>query len=374
MAKKKQGADVKLEAKLAEERAQLFTGKPEVAISVLVPIYNTENYLRQALDSLVAQTFQDFEVLCINDGSTDGSRGIIQEYLDKDSRFKVIDKENSGYGASMNRGIREARGEYIAILEPDDFFEPNALELLHGMASANDADVAKANYWFYWSQGQKNQLIEACKAPEFGKPFNPRDYQEVFFTIPSIWSAIYRRAMLLENRVSFLETAGASYQDMGFQFKVWCAAGKVVMSNEAILHYRQDNESSSVNDSKKAMCVVKELNSCEQFIQDDPDKESLAKVLYRLRYDSYMWNFARLGSEGREEFFPRMHKDLQRGMRERAFDKSLFGKWQEDNLRFLLGHPKKFQQLFPDKPNKVNKTAYYLAISGPKGVLQAFKR
>ena len=374
MAKKKQGADSRLEAKLAEEKAQLFTGKPEVAISVLVPIYNTEKYLRQALDSLAAQAFQDFEVLCINDGSTDGSRAIIQEYLEKDSRFKVIDKENSGYGASMNRGIREARGEYIAILEPDDFFESNALELLHGLASANDADVAKANYWFYWSQGQKNQLIEACKAPEFGESFNPRDYQEVFFTIPSIWSAIYRRSMLLENRVSFLETAGASYQDMGFQFKVWCAASRVVMSDEAILHYRQDNESSSVNDSKKAMCVVRELNSCEQFIQDDPDKESLAKVLYRLRYDSYMWNFARLGSEGREEFFPRMHKDLQRGMRERAFDKSLFGKWQEDNLRFLLGHPKKFQQLFPDKPNKVNKTAYYLAISGPKGVLQAFKR
>ena len=374
MAKKKQGADSRLEAKLAEEKAQLFTGKPEVAISVLVPIYNTENYLRQALDSLVGQSFNDFEVLCINDGSTDGSRAIIQEYLDKDNRFRVIDKENSGYGASMNRGIREARGEYIAILEPDDFFESNALELLHSMASANDADVAKANYWFYWSQGQKNQLIEACKAPEFGNPFNPRDYREVFFTIPSIWSAIYRRSMLLEKRVSFLETAGASYQDMGFQFKVWCAASKVVMSDEAILHYRQDNESSSVNDSKKAMCVVKELNSCEQFIQDDPDKESLAKVLYRLRYDSYMWNFARLGSEGREEFFPRMHKDLQRGMRERAFDKSLFGKWQEDNLRFLLGHPKKFQQLFPDKPNKVNKTAYYLAISGPKGVLQAFKR
>ena len=373
MAKRKRDIKSEQEAKLAEEKGQMFTGSPQVAISVLVPIYNTEKYLRQALDSLVEQSFKDFEVLCINDGSTDGSRAIIQEYLDKDSRFRVIDKDNSGYGASMNRGIREARGEYIAILEPDDFFEANALELLHGLASANDAAVAKANYWFYWSKGEKNQLIEACKAPEFDEAFSPRDFKEVFFTIPSIWSAIYRRSMLLENRVSFLETAGASYQDMGFQFKVWCAASRVVMSNEAILHYRQDNEASSVNDSKKAMCVVKELNSCEQFIQDDPDKESLAKVLYRLRYDSYMWNFARLGSEGREEFFPRMHKDLQRGMRERAFDKNLFGKWQEDNLRFLLGHPKKFQQLFPDKPNKVNKTAYYLAISGPKGVLQAMK-
>ncbi len=373
MAKRKRDIKSEQEAKLAEEKAQIFTGSPQVAISVLVPIYNTEKYLRQALDSLVGQSFKDFEVLCINDGSTDGSRAIIQEYLDTDSRFRVIDKDNSGYGASMNRGIREARGEYIAILEPDDFFESNALELLYGLASCNDADVAKANYWFYWSKSEKNQLIEACQAPTFDKAFDPRDYREVFFTIPSIWSAIYRRSMLLENRISFLETAGASYQDMGFQFKVWCAAGKVVMSNEPILHYRQDNESSSVNDSKKAMCVVKELNSCEQFIQGDPDKESLAKVLYRLRYDSYMWNFARLGSEGREEFFPRMHKDLQRGMRERSFDKSLFGKWQEDNLRFLLGHPKKFQQLFPDKPNKANKAAYYLAISGPKGVLQAMR-
>ncbi len=373
MAKKKQSSAAKQEAKAAEERAQLYTGKPEVAISVLVPIYNTEKYLRQALDSLVGQSFSNFEVICINDGSTDSSREIIQEYMDIDSRFRVIDKDNSGYGASMNRGIREARGEFIAILEPDDFFEPEALELLHGMVSADDVDVAKANYWFYWSKGEKNQLIEACKAPAFDKPFNPRDYREVFFTIPSIWSAIYRRSMLLQKRVSFLETPGASYQDMGFQFKVWCAARKVVMSQTPILHYRQDNESSSVNDSKKALCVVKELNSCEQFIQDDPDKEDIAKVLYRLRYDSYMWNFARLGAEGREEFFPRMHKDLQRGMRERAFDKSLFGKWQEDNLRFLLGHPKKFQQLFPNKPNKANKTAYYLAISGPKGVLQALK-
>ena len=374
MAKKNQGTDAKLEAKLAEERAQLFTGKPEVAISVLVPIYNTEKYLRQALDSLVAQTFDDFEVICINDGSTDSSRQIIQEYLEKDARFRVIDKDNSGYGASMNRGIREARGTYIGILEPDDFFEANALELLYGMASRSDADVAKANYWFYWSAGDKNKLIEACKAPSFNEPFNPRDFQEVFFTIPSIWSAIYRRSMLLENRISFLETSGASYQDMGFQFKVWCAANRVAMSQSSILHYRQDNESSSVNDPKKALCVVKELNSCEQFIQEDPDKEKLAKVLFRLRYDSYMWNFARLSSEGREEFFPKMRKDLQRGMKERAFDKGLFGKWQEDNLRFLLGHPKKFQQLFPDKPNKINKTAYYLAISGPKGVLQAFKR
>lgn len=101
-----------------------------------VPICNVERYLEECLDSLAAQSFTDFEVLCINDGSTDGSRAIIQSYMDADERFRVIDKPNSGYGASMNMGLANAIGEYIAILESDDFFEPNALELLVDAARA----------------------------------------------------------------------------------------------------------------------------------------------------------------------------------------------------------------------------------------------
>lgn len=374
MSKRKRDIETEQQAKADLENAQVYKGAPQCAITVLVPVYNTEKYIKQALDSLVSQSFSDFEVLCINDGSTDGSREIIQEYLDNDQRFRVIDKENSGYGSSMNRGIREAKGEYIAILEPDDFFEADALQTLYDLAHESDADVAKANYWFYWSSPKdRNQLIEVCKAPFTDTPFAPRDMQDVFFTIPSIWSGIYRRSMLLEKRVSFLETAGASYQDMGFQFKVWCAADKVVMTSKAILHYRQDNEASSVNDPKKAMAVVRELNSCERFIEDDADFDKLCKLLFRLRYDSYMWNFARLDEEARGEFFERMYKDLQRGMKERHYDASLFGGWQQDNLKFLLSRPKKFQQFFPKKPTKFNKAVYYLIVSGPKGVMEAMR-
>lgn len=97
-------------------------------ITVLVPVYNVERYLRECLDSIRAQTFVDFEAICINDGSTDASRDIIQEYLDTDARFRVIDKPNSGYGASMNMGLDAARGSYIAILESDDLYMPTALE------------------------------------------------------------------------------------------------------------------------------------------------------------------------------------------------------------------------------------------------------
>lgn len=109
---------------MSDVPASLFVSAPRVAapeISALVPICNVERYLAECLDSLRAQTFSNFEVLCINDGSTDGSRDIIQRYLDLDERFRVIDKPNSGYGASMNIGLDNAQGTYIAILDFQGF-------------------------------------------------------------------------------------------------------------------------------------------------------------------------------------------------------------------------------------------------------------
>lgn len=348
------------------------------AISVLVPICNVERYLEQALDSLLAQTFTDFEVLCINDGSSDGSLDIIKRYMANDQRFRLIDKDNSGYGASMNLGIDTARGEYIGILEPDDFFEPNALELLHGLTKVgtDDApvDVAKANYWFYWSTPkERNQLISVCTPAMAAEPFNPRDQRDVFYCIPSIWSALYRREMLNEGGVRFLETAGASYQDLGFQFKVWVKSQKVAMSEEPILHYRQDNEASSVNDTQKAMYVCKEFDMALRFIRHDPQREMLEKVLFKLRYDSYMWNFARLVPEQRREFVPVMQKDLRAGFKGGAYDRTLFADYQDAALRYLMQHPKRFEQFFPNDPTPLKKGLFYLLIAGPKAALGARK-
>ena len=102
--------------------------KPRV--SVLVPFYNVERYLPKCLDSLEAQTLKDIEFICINDGSTDSSLEIAQRYAARDDRFQIIDKRNSGYGASMNCGMRAARGHYIGIVESDDFVSPDAFEEL----------------------------------------------------------------------------------------------------------------------------------------------------------------------------------------------------------------------------------------------------
>ena len=346
-------------------------------LSALVPIYNTERYLEQALDSLRAQTFGDVEIICINDGSTDSSRDIIQKYIDLDSRFRVIDKPNSGYGASMNRGIAESRGEYIAILEPDDILEPNAFELLVEKAEESGADVIKANYWFYWSvPEERNQLISVIKPEMANRILDPQEEPDIYLALPSVWSAIYKRSYLQKNNIRFLETPGASFQDLGFTFKIWVYTHKVYLIENPILHYRQDNEASSVNNPDKAFCVCAELEEIERILNGLPEsqRKNLTPYVYRMKYDNYMWNYQRLSSELRKEFLKRMVSGLKQGKSQGEYSPKVFGSWQSKNLDFLLRDPEAFYKKFPINPSRVQKAWYYFTLGGPKLLLDALRR
>ncbi|MFR2030259.1 MAG: glycosyltransferase family 2 protein [Collinsella sp.] len=149
------------------------SGSP--VLSLLIPIYNVQRYLRECLDSALAQTLKDIEIICINDGSTDNSPAIIREYMDRDGRVKMIDKANSGYGDSMNHGLEMARGKYVGILESDDFIAPDALENLVSAADSNNADFAKANFDFYWSKPEERRsLHEMFRPRDCGKPVRTR--------------------------------------------------------------------------------------------------------------------------------------------------------------------------------------------------------
>ena len=189
------------------------------SISLLVPICNVERYLRECLDSAQGQTLTDIEIICINDGSTDSSLEIINEYASRDDRFIVIDKPNSGYGDSMNKGLSIAKGEYVGILESDDFFEPDALELMYKAAKSVDAQVVKADFFLFWSTPDVRNDRFMWVDSRIAGHINPQVEREVFYRKPSIWSAIYKREFLIENDVTFLPSPGASYQDAGFNFK-----------------------------------------------------------------------------------------------------------------------------------------------------------
>lgn len=343
-------------------------------VSVLVPICNVERYLEECLDSLAAQSFTDFEVLCINDGSTDGSLAIIHRYMEADARFRVIDKPNSGYGASMNMGLANAIGEYIAILESDDFFEPNALELLVDAAESNQSDVVKADFYLYWSTPQeRDELFRIVDEQEVGRTMRPIDDLAIFFRKPSIWSALYRSSFLRDNGIDFLETPGASYQDAGFNFKVWASAARATFIADPILHYRQDNEKSSVNSAAKVYCVCDEYASMTSFVNDRLDGDQrLTGILECMKFDSYMWNYDRLSGDLRGDFIVRASSEFADDLDKGLVDFRLFDPWTAADLRLLASDPERFCELHERAAGggALGTVRRLLALGGPALVLK----
>jgi len=345
---------------LGEERAPVIT--------ILVPVYNVQQYLRECLDSLLAQTFADFEVICINDGSTDSSRQIIGEYLLKDPRFQVIDKENSGYGASMNVGLAAARGEYLGILESDDFIDPETIETLYQAARHYDAQVVKANCWFYWSQpSKKDELFWLVPEDQVNRLVNTQKEHDIFYLKPSIWSALYKRDFLAENDVRFLETPGASFQDSGFNFRVWASSERTVFLREAFLHYRQDNEGSSVNSATKAFCVCDEYDGMERYLSQRPALEpKLRPVMAKMRFDSYMWNYERLSAELQMPFLERFRADFLAEQTTGNINLELFEPWKVSELKTIIKSPQRFhaERLAANYSTPLGKAAHYFRLGG----------
>ncbi len=347
-------------------------------VSVLVPIYNVERYLETCLDSILGQTLDDFEAILINDGSTDGSRDIVQRYLDLDKRFSVIDKENSGYGASMNMGLERARGTYVAILESDDFLEPDALEKLCGAAERCGAEVVKANFWLYWSQpDERRERFEVVLPKMAGRVCKPLDDPDktIFYQKPSIWSAVYRRDFLDGAGIRFLETPGASFQDTSFNFKVWALANKVAYLDDCVLFYRQDNEASSVNNPSKAYCVCDEYAEMGRFLARHPEIDRVLRgVFERMKFDAYMWNAGRLSDELAMEFLDRAREELLDDRSAGRIDESVLGVYKRTDLRYLLEDPASFKRAFPTygSSDLASILRHYLSLGGPILVFSMF--
>lgn len=284
-----------------------------VKVSVLVPIYNVETFLPECLDSLMGQTLEDIEIICINDGSTDDSLKIVKQYAKKDKRIVIIDKENSGYGDSMNKGLEKACGEYVGIVESDDFIDFDAFEKMYKIAKKYNLDVVKTNFYEYMTK-KKRDIAKSTMflSEDENIVLNPCEHRHVFYEQPSIWSAIYRREFLNKNDIRFLPSPGASYQDAGFNFKVWAAAKKVMLLNRAFLHYRQDNPNSSVKSDGKVYAVKDEYDEVERWLKERGLYEEYGTTLVGMRFSGYIWNMRRLTRKTAKKFSKTVKKDYAR--------------------------------------------------------------
>ncbi len=318
--------------------------KKSPKLTILVPVYNVAEYLPLCIESIVNQSFKDFECILINDGSTDDSLSIIKKYSKSDKRFVVIDKKNSGYGATLNEGIKKAKGEYIGIVEPDDFIHRDFYKILF----EKEADIMKCGYMnFYgktWKTEPERIFSEVRRDfPVNGVTIKPSENNNIFLVNPTVWSAVYKKTMLEKNDIKFLETEGASYQDAGFQFKAFVSAEKIICIEKPLYYYRRDNNSSSVKSDEKINAVKNEFDSVDTFVSKKPEYKEIADCC---RFRSYNWNLNRLSFKKALAFA----KVARRDYKEKKFDTSYFKRtkqYRPYELKFSTKHPVGYVYLRP---------------------------
>ena len=282
------------------------------AISVLMPSLNVAPFIRRAVESVLNQTFDDLEVLCIDAGSTDGTLEILREYERKDPRVRVILSGQKSYGHQMNLGLREATGEFIGIVETDDFASPEMYARLYDRAKAHNAQVVKANYFdFHSFPFERERLVRRYRNYPHDTLLNEEERTRLLKGNPTLWTSIFERKLLREHRIEFLETPGASYQDTSFIIKVVLVAERIVLLDESYLHYRRDNENSSVHSRDKAFYVCDEMRSAHEFMERLPKVSPRVRhTMWSQRADVYEWNYARLGDEHRMAFLEQVRKEF----------------------------------------------------------------
>ena len=349
-------------------------------VSLVIPCCNVERYVEQCVRSAMAQTLSELQIICVNDGSVDGTLDILNQLAAEDSRIEVIDKVNTGYGNSMNVGFDAATGEYIAVLESDDFIDDDMLQVHYDLAVKHNLDVVKSNFFFYWSTPEeRNVHCGLLDAEECGRVVDPYEERHIFFIKPSIWSAMYKTSFIRENEIRFNETPGASYQDASFNFQVWLNAKRVWFIHEAYLHYRQDNEKSSINSPGKVYCVCDEYERMQGFVEEitDPDRaREMRAVLVVMKWDSYMWNYDRLAPELARGFLDRVVEEMRGHIDRGELDWGMFRDYKARDLRILLDDPD-FAHLrlqgYKKKDGALGRAISYFKAGGLDYVVKPFR-
>lgn len=311
-------------------------------VSVVVPVFNVQKYLRECLDSILQQTFTDIEILCGDGGSTDGSLEILQEYAQKDARIKVICKEGSGYGQSVNDCMDIAKGDYIGIVESDDAVMENTYEVLYGLAVRNDLDWIRGDIYYYTNSGGEKKLERESiiyGGDFYNKVLNPQNDYRPYKSGLRTWSGIYKREFLNQNQIRHHETPGGSYQDVGFYLKTLYYATRVYFVDQAFYMWRQDNPGSSINyhSSKLVQKSLDEWRLNKEYLDSHPQigKRAVASYHYR-KFFSYLWTMDLAGQEDRVRVKKIAAKEFTDALKKGEIDPGFFETWEWERFTNAL--------------------------------------
>lgn len=298
-----------------------------IKVSVIIPSLNAEPYIRQCLDSVRTQTLAEIEILCVDAGSTDQTAVIIQEYAALDNRIRYRKSPRQSYGYQVNLGMDAARGEYIGIVEPDDYVTEEMFEKLYCAAHDNELDYVKSNFYqFLDYRGRRH--YRKWERSYWGKPddvfhkvirLKETPQALVYGDHGNIWSGIYRRAFLEEQKIRFHETPGASYQDTGFAILCTLEAERVMFLDDCLYRYRQHCEGASVRSQDKHSQIIAEYAWIWEQMQYRGYTDEVCRSFYMaMKFHSYLWNYNRLQKEGRGRFLAGLAQDEMLEFREES--------------------------------------------------------
>lgn len=231
-------------------------------ISVIIPVYNTGLYLEECLDSIVKQNFKDFEVICIDDGSSDNSLEILKNYEERYDNFKILAQPNMGVSHARNKGLQHAKGEYIAFLDSDDFIKPNYLEVLYNNANLNNSQIVMCNYYRYFDSNKSSLPIVFTKGRgnysnmDILKSIIPDNLLHSY-----LWNKLWHRD-LFDN----LDFPIMKFEDIAIMCKLIYKANKITIVSDKLYYYRIRKTSivrnysiSTQNDYIKAYGLTREF-------------------------------------------------------------------------------------------------------------------
>jgi glycosyltransferase involved in cell wall biosynthesis len=203
-------------------------------ISVIIPVYNVEKYLAQCLDSVINQTYKNIEIICVNDGSTDGSLKILEQYAAKDKRIKIISQKNAGLNGARNTGLRNATGTYITFIDSDDWMDLDWVEKAHDAAVANNADLVKSGYLHHWEDRSEPDGIN--------KKIDARASQGQYLGINEnnivAWATLYAKSFIDKNDLYF-DPYIRKHEDILYTLKATFLANKIVPLTGTYINYRR---------------------------------------------------------------------------------------------------------------------------------------
>lgn len=288
--------------------------KKRPKVSIILPVYNVAPYLRQSLDSIIAQTLTDIEIICVDDGSTDDSGKILDEYKEKDNRIIVIHKRNAGTGAARNDGLKIATGECIGFVDPDDWILPNMYERLYNILQDKELDIVMFTPDVFNDQTQKHEgflYFQDSNFPKIldDKIFNKDDISP--FSYPMcVWNKLYRKKLFDDNNIDFAE--GLDFEDHKVIFKSLFTAKRIYFIREKLYVYRHSRQGSILSDNDTRMFDhIKIYDIVENILKETGNWEKFHLDFLRYKVHNILYYYTMIKPQYKDEYYKKMVKSLQ---------------------------------------------------------------